>query len=136
MKYLLMIYANQQTWAGLTQEDWAAAVADQDAFNREFFATGELLGAYGLADAETARVVTVRGGTTAVTDGPYLEAKEHLASYYLLDVVDERRALDIAARMPFAAFRAVEVWPVMHEALTGETLTAETPTIGPGAGDA
>lgn len=116
MKYLMMIYANQQTWAGLGPDDWTKAIAEQDAFNRKFFETGELLGAYGLADAENARVVRVREGAATVTDGPYLEAKEYLASYYLLDVEDEQRALDIAAEMPFAAFRAVEVWPVMHEA--------------------
>jgi hypothetical protein len=116
MKYLLMIYANQQTWAGMGPEDWTAAIAAQDAFNTEFFETGELLGAFGLADADRAKVVRVREGAAAVTDGPYLEAKEHLASYYLLDVDSELRALDIAARMPFAAFRGVEVWPVMHEA--------------------
>lgn len=119
MKYLLMIHANQQTWAGLGPEDWAAAIADQDAFNREFRETGELLGAYGLADAENARVVRVRDGAAAVTDGPYLEAKEYLASAYLLDVENEQRALDIAARMPYAAFRQVEVWPVLHEAAQG-----------------
>lgn len=127
MKYLLMIYANQQTWAGLGPQDWAEAIAAQNAFNDEFFATGELLGAYGLADAENAKVVRVRAdpsatssagatGAALVTDGPYLEAKEYLASYYMLDVEDEQRALEIAARMPFAAWRAVEVWPVMHEA--------------------
>lgn len=119
MKYLLMIYANQETWAGLGPDDWTTAIAAQDAFNREFFATGELLGAYGLSDAENAKVVRVRDGAPAVTDGPYLEAKEYLASYYLLDCADERRALEIAARMPFAAFRGVEVWPVMHEAVDG-----------------
>jgi hypothetical protein len=112
----MMIYANQQTWAGLGPDDWTKAIAEQDAFNRKFFETGELLGAYGLADAENARVVRVREGAATVTDGPYLEAKEYLASYYLLDVENEQRALDIAAEMPFAAFRAVEVWPVMHEA--------------------
>jgi hypothetical protein len=116
MKYLLMIYANQQTWAGFGPDDWTKAIAEQDAFNKEFFDTGELLGAFGLADAENARVVRVREGATAVTDGPYLESKEHLASYYLLDVESEQRALEIAARMPFASFRGVEVWPVMHEA--------------------
>jgi hypothetical protein len=51
-----------------------------------------------------------------VTDGPCLEAKEHLASYCLVDVDTEQRALDLAARMPFASFRGVEVWPVLHEA--------------------
>lgn len=111
-----MIYANQQTWAGLGPQDWTAAIAEQDAFNREFRDTGELLGAYGLADPDNAKVVRVRDGSTAVTDGPYLEAKEYLASAYLLDVESEQRALQIAARMPFAAFRGVEVWPVMHEA--------------------
>jgi hypothetical protein len=116
MKYLLMIYANQQTWAGFGPDDWTKAIAEQDAFNKEFFDTGELLGAFGLADAENARVVRVREGAAAVTDGPYLESKEHLASYYLLDVESEQRALEIAARMPFASFRGVEVWPVMHEA--------------------
>ena len=127
MKYLLMIYANQQTWAGLTPQDWSDAIADQNAFNHEFFDTGELIAAYGLADAETAKVVRVRPPSAAttsapgrpavtVTDGAYLEAREYLASSYLLDVANEQRALDIAARMPFASWRAVEVWPVMHEA--------------------
>ena len=116
MKYLLMIYANQQTWAGLDPDDWTKAIAEQDAFNAEFFATGELLGAFGLADAARAKVVRMHEGTPAVTDGPYLEAKEYLASYYLLDVESEERALEIAARMPYAAFRGVEVWPVQHEA--------------------
>jgi hypothetical protein len=120
MKYLLMIYTNQQTWAGLSADAMTTGIAAQDAFNRAFFETGELLGAYGLADGENAKVVRVRDGVPAVTDGPYAEAKEYLASYYLLDVEDERRALDIAAQMPFAAFRAVEVWPVMHEAVGQE----------------
>lgn len=116
MKYLLMIYANQQTWAGLSPEEMTEGIAAQDAFNKEYFETGELLGAFGLADAEAAKVVRVREGAAAVTDGPYLEAKEHLASYCLLDVESEQRALEIAARMPFASFRSVEVWPVLHEA--------------------
>jgi hypothetical protein len=116
MKYMLLIYANQQTWAGLTPEQMREGIAAQDAFNAEFFATGELLSAYGLADAENAKRVRVRGGTTTVTDGPYLEAKEYLASYYVIDVDSVERALQIAARMPFAAFREVEIWPILHEA--------------------
>jgi hypothetical protein len=116
MKYLIMIYANQETWDGFSAEETAQAIAKQGAINKEFFETGELLGAYGLADAENAKVVRVREGATAVTDGPYLETKEYLASYWLVDVDSEQRALDIAARMPFAAYRGVEVVPVLHEA--------------------
>ena len=117
MKFMLMIYANQETWDGLSAEEMGKGIAEQDAFNTTFFETGELISAYGLADAATARTVRVRAGAAAVTDGPYLETKEYLASFCLLDCQDETRALEIAARMPFAAFNAVEVWPVMHEAV-------------------
>ncbi len=117
MKYLLMIHANQQTWAGFTAEETARAIAAQDAFNAECFASGELIGAYGLAGAEEAKVVQVRAGQQTVTDGPYLEAKEYLASYCLVDVASQERALELAARMPFARTAGVEVWPVAHEAI-------------------
>ena len=116
MKFLLMIYGNQETWSAFPAEEWPKAIAAVDAFNKKFFETGELLGAYGLADAVQAKTVRVRAGAPAVTDGPYLETKEYLASYYLLDCVDEARALEIAAEMPYAAKNAVELWPVMNEA--------------------
>ncbi len=50
-----------------------------------------------------------------MTDGPYLEVKEYLVSYYVLDCENEQRALEIAAKMPFASLRGVEVWPILHE---------------------
>jgi hypothetical protein len=58
----------------------------------------------------------VRDGVLAVTDGPYLETKEYLASWSLVDVENEQRALEMAAEMPFASQNAVEVWPILHEA--------------------
>ncbi len=119
MKYMLMIYANQQTWDSFPAEEWPRAIAAQDAFNQRFFDSGELLGAYGLADAVNARTVRVRAGLPAVTDGPYLETKEYLASYYPLDCPDEARALEIAAELPWASVGAVELWPVQHEAAPG-----------------
>jgi hypothetical protein len=50
-----------------------------------------------------------------VTDGPYIEAKEFVSSFFLLDVDSEERALEIAAEYPFASHNAVEVWPILHE---------------------
>jgi len=116
MKYLLMIYGNQEKWASIPAEEWPEAIARQDAFNRTYRETGELLGAYGLADAAQARLVRRVDGQPAVTDVPYLETKEYMASFYLLDCESEERALAIAADMPFADAEPVEVWPVMHEA--------------------
>ncbi|MEU8136160.1 YciI family protein [Streptodolium elevatio] len=114
MKYLLMIYGNKEKWESISPEEWPEVVARQDAFNAKYRATGELLGAYGLGDAAEARLVRRRDGLPAVTDGPYLETKEYMASFYLLDVENEERALQIAAEMPLAEQDPVEVWPVPH----------------------
>ncbi len=118
MKYLMMIYGNQEKWASMPAETWPEAIARQDAFNRKYAGTGELLGAYGLADAAQARLVRREDGQPAVTDGPYLETKEYMASFYLLDCENEERALQIAADMPFADAEPVELWPILHEAKT------------------
>jgi hypothetical protein len=116
MKYLIIIYGNQELWDSFPADQRARAIEAQDAFNKEFMATGELLGAYGLADVVQAKTVAVRAGLPAVTDGPYLETKEYLSSFYLVDVDSEQRALDLAAKIPFASVRSVEVWPILHEA--------------------
>jgi hypothetical protein len=115
MKYLLLIYGNQEKWDAIVAEEWPAAIARQDAFNKKYEATGELLGGYGLSDAVNAKQVRRRDGVPAVTDGPYLETKEYIASFYLLDCESEERALQIAADMPWADQEPVELWPILHE---------------------
>ncbi|MEV6604551.1 YciI family protein [Kutzneria sp. NPDC051319] len=116
MKYLLMIYGNKEKWSSLPPEELQEVIAKQDAFNTRYRESGELLGAYGLGDADEAKLVRRVNGQAAVTDGPYLETKEYMASFYLLDVPDEARALEIAADMPSADQDPVELWPVPHEA--------------------
>jgi hypothetical protein len=116
MKYMVIIYGNKDLWQSFPPDVAARAIADVDAFNRRYLQSGEMLGAYGLGDEHTARTVRVREGVPAVTDGPYLEAKEFVSSFFFLDCESEERALEIAAEYPFAAHNAVEVWPVLHEA--------------------
>jgi hypothetical protein len=116
MKYMLIIYGNQELWESVAQETQNQIFAAFDAFNAKHMETGELLGAYGVADAAQAKVLRVRDGVPAVTDGPYLETKEYLASWYLLDVESEQRALEIAAELPAAGLKEVEIWPILHEA--------------------
>jgi hypothetical protein len=118
MKYLMLIYGNAEKWASIPAETWPEQIAKQDAFNRKYQATGELIGAYGLADAAQAKLVRRENGLPAVTDGPYLEAKEYIASFYLLDCESQERAQQIAADMPWADEEPTELWPVLHEAKT------------------
>jgi hypothetical protein len=117
VKYMLIIYGNQELWSSMDPKDLAAEIAATDAYNKKYYATGELLGAYGMADLDSIKLVRLADGQPAVTDGPYLETKEHLASWYLVDCDTGERALEIAADMPAARYRAVEVWPVEHEAV-------------------
>ena len=116
MKYMLIIYGNQELWNSVGQDEQQRMFAAFDAFNKKFYDTGELLGAYGVADAAATKLVRVKDGQPAVTDGPYLETKEYIASFYLLDCESEERALQIAADMPWADVEPVEFWPVLHEA--------------------
>ena len=118
MKYLLMIYGNQEKWSSIPAEDWPREIAKQDAYNKKYTATGELLGGYGLADAAAAKLVMRKDGVPAVSDGPYLETKEYMASFYLVDVESEERAYELAAVMPWADQNPTEVWPILHESPT------------------
>jgi hypothetical protein len=115
MKYMLIIYGNKEIFDAVPPDEWKQQLDAFEAFNDKFFGTGELLGAYGVGDVTEAKRVRVRDGVPVVTDGPYLESKEHLASWYLLEVPDERRALEIAAEIPAAPLHDIEVWPVPHE---------------------
>ena len=114
MKFLAIIYGNDELWASYSPEDTAKHIAEQDAWNAKYAGTGELLGAYGLGGDLSARTVRVRGGVPAVTDGPYIETKEYIGSFYLLDCESEARALELVAEIPFASHNAVEMWPILH----------------------
>src|SRR5579862_9509639 len=91
MKYLLLIYGNEEKWASFPAETWPEAIARQNAFNKKYEKTGELIGAYGLGPEAQAKLVRrdLATGLPAVTDGPYQETKEYIASFYLLDVESE-----------------------------------------------
>ncbi len=115
MKYITIIYGNKDLWQSFTPDAATKAIAEVSEFNRRYKESGELIGAYGLGDELTAKTVRVRDGVPAVTDGPYIEAKEFVSSFFLLDVDSEDRALAIAAEYPFASQNAVEVWPILHE---------------------
>ena len=101
--------------------------------HRELTESGELLGAEGLSGPEAAKIVTSDGaGAPIVTDGPFPEAKEFLAGYWMVDVESEQRAIEIAARTSAApgpggrpTRRPIEVRAVM----TGEWPDPEDPAV-------
>jgi hypothetical protein len=105
MKYALLIYAtpgaSERPAAELSEAwlDYVRGVRD----------SGVLVAAEQLTGTDTATCVRVRGGDRLLTDGPFMETKEHLLGFFLIDVPDLDAALDWAARMPNTAHGTTEV---------------------------
>lgn len=115
MKYMLLIYGNTELWASFDPDDFPKVIAATDALHSELRKTGEFIGAYGVSDQVLAKTVHIDNGVPVVTDGPYIEAKEYIGSFTLIDVESLDRALEIAALDPFAQYGQVEVRPLMNE---------------------
>lgn len=116
MKYMILILSNPQfleRWKALPEEQRERFGHDHVALGAELAETGELVATEGLADPALAKRVMVAGGRTMISDGPFAEAKEHLAGFFLVDCESEDRALAIAARVPDAVWGLVEVRPVL-----------------------
>ncbi|MCG5213506.1 YciI family protein [Streptosporangium sp. KLBMP 9127] len=119
MKYMLLIH-NRPGYVGeLPDAERDALMADVDTIMRELTKSGELVRGEALADPSETRTVRVRNGATAITDGPFTEAKEHFAGHIVVDVDSLERATEIAARWPDAKYAAMEVRAVIHESGPG-----------------
>jgi hypothetical protein len=115
MKYLVMVYGNEEIW-GDPSVDFAAMVGEVDAFNRSLRESGEMIAVEGLDPRPHA--IRATGGVPVVSDGPYLEVKEFVGSYFLLDVDNEERALEVAQSYPCLRYcngGGLEVWPLMGQ---------------------
>ncbi|RVX41735.1 hypothetical protein EDD27_4301 [Nonomuraea polychroma] len=111
---MLMIYANPESQQAVADHG-DAVMAEVDALMKELGESGELVGGQALDGPGAARTVKVRGGVPAVTDGPFLEAKEFLAGYLIVECASVERATEIAARWPDARLCAMEVRPIIDE---------------------
>jgi hypothetical protein len=116
VKYVVLIYSNagsRKLWEQFSETERGAGLAHYARIDAELAASGELVASQALDEPATTTRVRVEGGRTLTTDGPFAEAKEHLAGIYLLDVASAERAIEIAGKMPEAALGLVEVRPAL-----------------------
>ena len=121
MKFMLIMQMDPAVWDRLTDAERAAVGDGHGPLLAEITESGEMVSTHALGDPSISAVVRVRDGQPVVTDGPYAEAKEYMAGYYLIDVESRERAYELAARIPDASVDglAVEVRPVMFSAGAG-----------------
>ena len=123
MKYVIMIHSNPQPWGHPTSEfldehralpeaERAALGEDFEQVWAELSERGELVGAQALGDPREAKLIRYEGGgRRKVTDGPYAETAEHFAGFFLIDVADQARAEEVAAKFSGPG-ETVELRPV------------------------
>ena len=110
MQYMLLIYHNEADRFSPSEE--SQMMQEYMAFTQDIVKTGKFKAGDRLQPTETATTVQVRNGKTVTTDGPFAETKEVLGGYYLVDVKDLDRALELAAKIPDALRGTIEVRPL------------------------
>jgi hypothetical protein len=102
VKYMILMQSNTKEWESFgtwSQDDIKRMVDHMDQLNQELVSSGELVDAQGLGGPRFAKIVTAQpSGPPIVSDGPFAEAKEFLAGYWVVDVATPERAIEIAAR--------------------------------------
>jgi hypothetical protein len=111
MKYLCLIYLNEQEMDAMPAAEMNALNARHLDFNDGLRQTGHFIEAEALEPGRTTACVRVRNGKPSVTDGPFTETKELVAGFYLIQARDMNEAVQIAERIPSAPLGTIEVRP-------------------------
>jgi hypothetical protein len=118
MKYALLIYGDQSTWAELSDEEKTKLRAEQMpgwiSVMEELTKADPNMTGYELDGAESAKVVRVRDGERMVTDGPFAETKEIIGGLFIADLPDLDEAIRLASLVPSADHGSLEIRPIVE----------------------
>jgi len=109
MRYMLMLHADETAGANLSPEEMQAGLDQMRAYVKALEKARAFVATEALDLASTASLVTVRDGEVRVQDGPFVESREQIGGYVIIDVRDEDEARQWASRCPGATWGTVEV---------------------------
>lgn len=109
MKYVLMIFHDQSAQLGPAEIE---RLPQHRAWLDDVRRRGVFLGGERLRPGDDARTVRSRDGRALISDGPFIEAREQIGGFVLLECADIDEAVEVASQHPFAALGAIEVRPV------------------------
>jgi hypothetical protein len=116
MKYMLLIYHDEQAWNGLTESERQDIYREYRQLIQQLQSNGQYLVGDQLQPTTTARTVRVRDAKQLVTDGPFAETREQLGGFFMIEAKDLNEAQRIAAQIPSARTGSIEVRPVVESA--------------------
>ncbi|PYR96587.1 MAG: hypothetical protein DMG15_12415 [Acidobacteria bacterium] len=111
MRYMLLVYLNEQTLSEAEREECYVKSAR---LAQDIHSSGQYLDAAPLHPTSTATSIRIRDGKRLVIDGPFAETREQLGGYYLINAANLDEAIGIAERIPGARFGTIEIRPVME----------------------
>ena len=112
MKYMLLVHHDEEVFSTFSETRRQQMLTESVELTHQLHADGKYLSASPLHPAATAAIVRVRDGKSFVTDGPFIETREQIAGYFLIDAEDLDEAIGIAVRVPGARIGTIEVRPV------------------------
>ena len=114
MKYLLLVHHDENAFSTMSETTRKEMLEESVQLTHQLHSKGQYLSASPLHPASTAVLVRVREGKPLVTDGPFIETREQLAGYFLINANDLEEAVGIALRVPGARIGTVEVRPLIE----------------------
>ena len=112
MKYLLIAFQDQEKLDAYSDVEFVQIMERVQLYLEELQEHGNFLDASRLQSASSGAVIKVRGGQMSITDGPFIETREQIAGYYLIEANDLNDAIRIASKSPSAHLGTVEVRPL------------------------
>jgi hypothetical protein len=114
MKFLFMIFHDENVLDSMPEREMQTLVDSALGYDDEIRRSGHYIVSNALQRARTARTIRVRGGKATVTDGPFVETKEQLGGFFLIEARDIDEACALSARFPPARICTIEVRPVQE----------------------
>ncbi len=112
MRFLCLAYEDEAKLNALSKAEWDSLREETLAYVARLAANGDLVATEALQSARTATTIRVRDGVLSRTDGPFVETKEQIGGYFLIDVPNQEEALKVAAAWPSARLGFIEVRPI------------------------
>lgn len=113
MKYMMLNYRDEAAAANMTKEEQMQEIQEYNAFFEYASQRATIISGEAVRPTSAATTIRVRDGKTLATDGPFAEAREGLAGFYIIDCKDVDEAIEIASKIPVAREGSVEIRPVV-----------------------
>lgn len=122
MRFACLVYIDGSAMDGLSEAEGRELTDDSIAFDWGLQRSGRLILAQPLEAPQTAVTIKVREGSFSSTDGPFVEAKEFLGGFFLIEARDRDEAIAVARESPIAKYSSIEIRPLLEQthSVTGE----------------